>query len=687
MSLESDVGVRKVSFESHGELRPKLSRKSKSDIRDLSDEERQGASNNRRRPSWRPSLSLIRQESSSFNVFTSQEQRRYPQNERRRISDAHEEQNARRKGKPASHGKKRRKKSARHGQQQQQQPDLEGGQQHQSSRKVQLGVMPSLAQVLDKKTRYPLSYEDFEAFLRHHRAVEYLNFWTDVTAHEQLCRTFEISERRLRREQQSGERALDRDRRRLAALTGDSQGHRLSHDTADRYPYLDRKTSNGFPESSRNTSPQHQQLQKQGSNDSNLYYTSRSSLQLPVQDHLSIRPEIRHNAPSPIPLSTPQRRRSEQRGMAGTYNRILTSSPGYYRSSVEESRQSVEGTVVPDVDDSAIHAQSTYVNTKERASTNPPPIGPKSKARQSSAKTNASRNGLSAQQSSSQQQRQHSSPTLTTFQGSPSLQVQDEMAQLVEAVEDMLHHPTHLGIHEDHSNTTEHRRLAHETSQEPLTLHRKPSAIPREDSNTNSLQLPLTVYRSGEGSSSDIPSPYSTIQNGRTSASAEAALLVQSFRAIGLEDLEESVLRIYRKYLVMLRTTSMTREEETAATTTTTTTTSNMTVIEPRNAVPGRISGEGSFAPGWDGYAGQVIAEWNTKWAGRRADGRRRSRRHSARRDTLMSAKRSSGISSKQPMTEKGSPDIVPGHTEDVAGSKDEDDDGNETVIQDHLRR
>ncbi|KAG0310335.1 hypothetical protein BGZ97_012643 [Linnemannia gamsii] len=72
--------------------------------------------------------------------------------------------------------------------------------------------LPELPQVLDKKTRYPLSYDDFEAFLRSQRAVEYLNFWTDVAAHEQLCRTFDVSERRQKREQQLEERAIDKRR-------------------------------------------------------------------------------------------------------------------------------------------------------------------------------------------------------------------------------------------------------------------------------------------------------------------------------------------------------------------------------------------------------------------------------------------------------------------------------------------
>ncbi|KAI8350230.1 hypothetical protein B0O80DRAFT_133318 [Mortierella sp. GBAus27b] len=181
-SLESDVAPRKISFESHAEL-SKMSRTSPQEISDdelhssQGQQEHASATHSKRRPSWRPSLSLIRQEGSSFNVLTPlQDQRRYPQNDRRRLTDAHapdhdhDERHAGRKGNPGHRGKKRRRGSPRHGQT----SDLEA--QFQPP-KANSRVLPSLADVLEKRTRYPLSYEDFEAFLRHYRAVEYLNFW------------------------------------------------------------------------------------------------------------------------------------------------------------------------------------------------------------------------------------------------------------------------------------------------------------------------------------------------------------------------------------------------------------------------------------------------------------------------------------------------------------------------------
>jgi hypothetical protein len=104
-------------------------------------------------------------------------------------------------------------------------------------------------------------------------------------------------------------------------------------------------------------------------------------------------------------------------------------------------------------------------------------------------------------------------------------------------------------------------------------------------------------------------------------------MLAQSYRTISVEDLEESVARIYRKYLVQLRTMSMAAEEEAAA--------AMSSSKEANGSHPfdttTRNSLDKSFAPGWDGYAEQVISEWNEKWR-RRDSNARRVRRTSARR-------------------------------------------------------
>lgn len=139
---------------------------------DLSDEERQDP--RRSRSGWRPSLSLIRQESSSFNIPVLGQPRRYLQNDQRRVSDMASPDDPH----PTTvhrHRKKKRKGSSR----KRQREDYRGAYDLDPTDKH---VLPDLFQVLEKKTRYPLSYDDFEAFLRRQRAVEYLNFWA-VSSH------------------------------------------------------------------------------------------------------------------------------------------------------------------------------------------------------------------------------------------------------------------------------------------------------------------------------------------------------------------------------------------------------------------------------------------------------------------------------------------------------------------------
>jgi len=457
----------------------------------------------------------------------------------------------------------------------------------------------------------------------------------DVTAHEQLCRTFEISERRRRREQQLEERAIDRNRRRLASptspLASSSRGRQIFRDTDDMHPYLNKNLSRGFSESTRKV--EHQQ----GLSSSNLYLTSRSSLQLPLHDHLSFPPETprygAHHPSSPFsqaPLSLPHRRGSEQRGALGPH-----------RASMEEGRQSMDETVVQD-DDTTSRQQAPLTSSRSKIS-------------RSSTQADCSEHGLNVKRSFSQQQpslalkasrRRGQKDDEDHTQDHRRQHVQEEMSQLVEAVEVLLHHPDHPSNHDNHPETT--------------------GNPPPVDSTP--LQPPSPVYRFGDSSHSDTPSVYSTIQNGRSSTTAEAAaLLVQSYRTIGLEDLEESALRIYRKYLIQLRTASMAREEQAAhSTVSASTSTSKTGATDPRNAMQPRISGEGAFGRGLEGYAGQVIAEWNSKWSNKRAERRRRSRRQSARQNPLATTKRFS-VLSKQPIIEKIPSNDAPDRIEDTA--------------------
>ncbi|KAF9351666.1 hypothetical protein BGX34_000427 [Mortierella sp. NVP85] len=309
---------------------------------------------------------------------------------------------------------------------------------------------------------------------------------------------------------------------------------------------------------------------------------------------------------------------------------------------MEEGRQSMDETVVQD-DDATSRQQAPLTSSRSKIS-------------RSSTRADCSEHGLNVKRSFSQQQQPSLALKASRRRGQKDDEdqtqdqrrqhVQEEMSQLVEAVEVLLHHPDHPSNHDDHLETTRNS--------------------PPVDSTP--LQPPSPVYRSGDGSHSDIPSVYSTIQNGRTSTTAEAAaLLVQSYRTIGLEDLEESALRIYRKYLIQLRTASMAREEQAAhSTASASTSTSKTGATDPRNVTLPRISGEDAFGRGLEGYAGQVIAEWNSKWSNKRAERRRRSRRQSARQNPLETAKRSS-VLSKQPMTEKISSSDALDHNGDTA--------------------
>lgn len=167
-SQDSDV-IRRSSQDSSS------SRRQKEVLHDLSDEEKQEEPR-KSTSRWRPSLSLIRQESSSSNNGS-----QYLQNNPHRIGsnndhgeDASSKKKKARKGK---NGKRKRKGQKRTRKPRHDDPHLAYVNQGMYAPPVRDLSLPSLAQVLDKKTRYPLRYEDFEEFLRSQRAVEYLNFW------------------------------------------------------------------------------------------------------------------------------------------------------------------------------------------------------------------------------------------------------------------------------------------------------------------------------------------------------------------------------------------------------------------------------------------------------------------------------------------------------------------------------
>ncbi|KAF8986242.1 hypothetical protein BGZ46_007773 [Entomortierella lignicola] len=569
-SLESEHATR-FSHDSQREVLAKLNRSGQ----DISDEERQES--RKSRPTWRPSLSLIRQEVSTFNVLTMQDQRRYPQNDQRRISDTPGMNEPRKQN--GSNGRTKKKgKRARRRRNQQSHTEY-----HSKGNKA----LPTLAEVLDKKSRYPLGYNDFEAFLRSQRAVEYLNFWADVTAHEQLCKTFNISERRLKREHQLGERALARERRRFTRPSENELANNLQEIKGSTQETNRTRTS------------------EQGSN---AYQTNRSNLQLPLHDHLPFHQEPRRYGIQDSPTSnTPishlisQRRGSEQR-------------TGVRKSSLEGSRQSLDE-ILLDQDTTLTDTNHMINQLQELASVE----GLRVQGRRPSIAVEYHGNGIKS--SSSQ-------PSL-----SPQRHDQNtygEIAQFVEVVEGLI--PP--GQMNQYIESPAANRMSQQSLKivEPI-IHRKQSVV-RADGIVGSFQPSSLPRRSGE--SAFVPSPYSTVHDGRP-------LLAQSYRTISLEDLEESALRIYRKYLIQLRTSSMAKEEEaSAAAAAAATMTSASNVEVSQGATINSTRGGQILAPGWGGYAEQVIAEWNSKWRGRN-DEARKARRISNRRDAIGIGSHSTG--------------------------------------------
>ncbi|KAG0092534.1 hypothetical protein BGZ93_008280 [Podila epicladia] len=403
-------------------------------------------------------------------------------------------------------------------------------------------TMPNLQQVLEKKTSFPLGYDDFEAFLRTQRAAEYLNFWADVTAHEQLCRTFDVSERRQMRELQLEERAITRDKRRVALLQH-AEAHHSSYQTDHR-----------------------QEL-----NNSNLYLTSRSSLQLPLTDHLSFPAENRRFGlqDSTSAYAPPARRQTFDHDSSGAYNKLLQgveSSIHGRRSSMDRTRTSIDryGSTTPFSSQHHFGPPSSSTPTsynqmmRKRGSTD---ILAGTKA-----STGDNQAGDLQQSTSEQQLSSESHPNIL-----------HEIEKLTQAVEESIQ----LSLANSDPGAPPHSVL------EP-SLFRKPSTT--FDRDLGPLQAPLAIRRSVDGSK-----PVSIPQEPKT-------LLVQSYRTISLEDVQESALRIYRKFLIQLRTASMAAEEAVSSS-------------KRATSAPGLPRGSvDGVAQRWDGYAEQVIAEWNEKW-------------------------------------------------------------------------
>lgn len=136
----------------------------------------------RSRSAWRPSLSLIRQESSIHGQYPSINGQ-YPQHDTRPLDRTSainqlpipEEPPNRHRTKSKTVFKKDKKKPTKV-KKVDKKPKLRPVDIPDDQSRSVL-TMPNLQQVLEKKTSFPLGYDDFEAFLRTQRAAEYLNFW------------------------------------------------------------------------------------------------------------------------------------------------------------------------------------------------------------------------------------------------------------------------------------------------------------------------------------------------------------------------------------------------------------------------------------------------------------------------------------------------------------------------------
>lgn len=661
-------------------------------LQDLSDDEEQQEPR-KSRSSWRPSLSLIRQASTASGTP------HYLQNDPGRVIDTPGEDNdngehQRRRIKGGKNSKKRRRQAKKR--RAEQRAALQRQQQlYEQQLMEQAWLLPNLTQVLEKKTQYPLSYDDFEAFLQSQRAVEYLNFWTDVTAHEQLCRTFDVSERRQKREHQLEERAIARDKRRVALLTALESG-RLTPDRdmlASEDIRIGVGTGIGIGASA------------EAIEGSNIHVGSRSSLQLPMNDHLLSPTESRrygiHDSSAAFSPPSSSYLNGHDVGYytLGSYNRGLIHG-GDRRTSVEMTRPSLEESHISE-QDAAVAAVAMralrpslypYNHSREdvrRGSFDyyrPIPNGGLSSMRY---QQNSGSNGyfgslpnprvsspsspniystrlrgrgsidVIARTNSRSSRRRPTGPdgyfdsgirktpsqNFAELPSTPQVWIQDEDRQ------ERLDLDT-MSIQDDREEPP-HGNLERKSSHQSLGLSEP--YLSRQSSmhrlGVGPLQAPVSIHRTGDG-----PYASSIFSTGQESK----GILTQSFRAISLQDLEESAMRIYQKYLIQLRTAAMAAEEASRAT------------KDP-------TFGDGSYhhhgndkatALGWDGYAEQIIAEWNAKWQEQKSRRLSTRKRNSVQVENSGPGEATGAVNNDAPLSidTKAANNALAGSGEDLAG-------------------
>ncbi|KAF9916397.1 hypothetical protein BX616_003865 [Lobosporangium transversale] len=675
-SHESDRGVPRPSQDSSSSASRPIG--GKGALQGLSDEDKQQKQrqdSRRNRPStWRPSLSLIRQES-DYSTSAGGSNNYFLQNDLNYTNDLpssssnhqHPVSSSSNKGKrhPGSKGngkskanKKKRRRAARkrRAEQQatQQREQRLQRQLYEQQLAEQARMLPHLSQVLEKRTRYPLSYDGFETFLRTQRAVEYLNFWADVAAHEQLCRTFDVSERRQKREHQLEERAIARDRRRMALMPGMEPG-RLTPDPDLLGP--NQSTMSVGRDTGIGVGVNGQEIDR-----SSMYAASRSSLQLPLgNDHLSFPQETRrygpHDSSALFPPISPAE--SYNRILAGVRSRRISgevSRPSLedphiseqdaavaalamraqrnglysYNSSREDVRrgsfdryQSLPGSDLASGHYQQYNHSNGYIGGALSASSSAPnaynmmmrgrgsiDIIGQSNSRNIRRGSSGTRAGTgtgydyfsNGAQSSLSQLSLSQYPQAPHTSHTPQLVVPDEAGQTTRLSVDG-HYPQRAESPSDLQRRHSMQSLGFASHSE---LDRRLLAIGRFPNGLGPLQAPFPVRRSGE--SAYTPSIFS----GTTGQEGKAPLAF-SFRAIALEDLQESAMRIYRKYLVQFRTASMAAEEEEALAISTKQSHNGQGGQREHNSLEKIL-----VTSGWGGYAEEVITQWNEKWQERR---------------------------------------------------------------------
>lgn len=373
------------------------------------------------------------------------------------------------------------------------------------------------------------------------------------------------------RELQLEERAIARDKRRVALLQ-----HTEAHQTSD---HID---------------------QGQDLNNSNLYLTSRSSLQLPLTDHLSFPVENRRYGlqDSTSAYAPPTRRQTFDYPSSGAYNRLLAGTESGIqgrRSSMDRARNSMDR-----------HGSAHFSHQPHFG----PPLSSTPTSYNQMMRKRGSTDILAEAKASAEEHRNGDLRRSTSQKMSePHPNTLDEIAKLTQAVEESIQ----LSLASDPG--------APSPSVLEPALFRKPSST--FEQGIGPLQAPLVIRRSIDKPSFAVPQEPKT-------------LLVQSYRTIGLEDVQESALRIYRRFLIQLRTEPMAAEEAASS-------------LKGATSAPGLPRGSvDGVGPRWDGYAEQVIAEWNEKW-----------------RDCGPEARRLRRLSGRKSVSERGDGDHHEGEIKD----------------------